>query len=228
MKPILVLTLLPFALYAQVQQNPVTQGQAAQTQTRIDAANQAIFGRINQNAFFLDPAIRAQLNYNAQQTQLLNQQQAQLWNVYLKTQSQFNTSANLTDAQKIALLQSGNQYYTDLNAGTANILSPDQRTRFWQLSLQYRGYNAFSDPYVNQQLALTKDQLAQIQQYQLAYDQDLVKIYQLRQSDPKEFVSQMEKLRSKMTSQINGLLTQDQQQKWQSLIGSTHNFNYLY
>ncbi|MFT3883339.1 MAG: hypothetical protein QM703_27255 [Gemmatales bacterium] len=234
MKSLFVFTLLgldlatPFAIYAQAQQNPVTQGQAGQAQARIDAANQAIFGRINQNAFYMDPAIQAQLNVNAQQAQLLNRQQAQLWDVYIKTQSQFNPAANLTEAQRLALLQAGNQYYTNLNAGTANILTPEQRTRFWQLSLQYRGYNALSDPYVSQQLVLTNDQLAKIQQYQTAYDQQLMKIYLLRQSNPKEFASQLGQLRSKMTSQINGLLTQEQQQKWQGFIGSTHNFNYLY
>lgn len=217
---------VPANLYGQPQ-NPA-QGQAAQAQARADAANQAIFGRINQNAFYMDPAIQAQLNVNAQQAQLLNQQQAQLWSVYLKTQSQFNPAANLTDAQRIALLQAGNQYYTNLNSATANILSPDQRTRFWQLSLQYRGYEALWDPYVSQQLALTNDQMAKIQQYRAAYDLQLAKVYQLRQSDPKEFASQLGQLRSKMTSQINGVLTQDQQQKWQGFIGTTHNFNYLY
>jgi hypothetical protein len=203
---------------------PPGQGQAAQAQNRADAANKAMFGQINQNAFFMDSAIRAQLNVNAQQADLLNRQYAQLWNVYNKTQSQFNNTPNLTDAQRQSMIQARNQFYSGLYRSSNDILDANQRARFAQLGLQYRGYQAFDDPIVTERLNLTNDQIIRLRRYEQDYDQQLATVYKLRATDATAFPEKFRELRREMNERINSVFTEPQRRVWKELYGDPHNF----
>lgn len=215
---------IQIAVAQQPPPNQTTQNQAGQSQARIDAANQSIFGRVNQTAWFMEPNIRAQLSINNDQAARLNKAYAQFWNVYNRNQGQFNNSFTLTDAQRQNLLQASNQFYVDFGNASNGILEANQRERFRQLGVQYRGYHVFHDPMVLERLRLTNDQTTRIRHFEREYEQQLADTYKIRATDRTKFVTQLSDLRKDMFERINSVLTDEQRRIWKDMAGDVYTF----
>lgn len=194
----------------------------------VNVPSQTTFGSINQKPWFMNPYNQAQLNINAQQAKLLNQQYVLHYGSHNQDQAQLHGATELTDEQRKLQLQSTNHFYDNFIKSTNDILDSQQRARFNQLNLQYRGYQAFSDPAVARRLQLSTDQLAQLRNNEQTYNQQLDSVYKLRPtdptSDPSLFPKRFAELRTDMHGQINAVLTPEQQVTWKELIGDQYNF----
>jgi hypothetical protein len=175
---------------------------------------------VNQNAFFTDPGVRQQLNLNANQFNTLNRAHQ---NAFLRYQRAVNSlNPNLTEQQRIATLQQLQaQFNADLS-GTVNstLTNPQTLNRFNQLNRQFMGFNAFNDPTIRQQLGLTQDQLTRIR----ALSNDVRRqLQQFRRGAGNDLSSvnmdQWNQIWATYGTQLNTILTPQQQQLWAQQIG---------
>lgn len=191
---------------------------------RVNLPTPSTFGSINQNAWFLNPTVQAQLNLNAQQVSMLSQLYAQYYGQYYQTQVQLNNSSNLTDEQRLLQAQAINRFYQNLSTSSQNVFDANQRARFNQLLLQYRGYQAFNDPLIAQRLNLTNVQNARLRDYEQVYDQQLANIYKFRSVDPNVLPARLSELRNDFNRHLDGVLTPEQLVIWKQLIGEPYQF----
>jgi hypothetical protein len=191
---------------------------------RVNLPAQATFGSINQNAWFLNPNVQAQLNLNAQQVSMLNQLYTQQYGQYYQAQAQFNGTSSLTDEQRLLQAQAIQRFYQNLSSSSQNVFDANQRTRFNQLQLQYRGYQAFSDPAVAQRLNLTSAQSAKLRDYEQVYDQRLANIYKFQSVDPNIMSTRLGELRNDLNRRVDGVLSPEQQATWKQLTGEPYQF----
>jgi len=191
---------------------------------RLNLPQPSTFGSINQNPWFLNPTVQAQLNLNPQQVNLLNQLYAQHYGQYYQTQAQLNGSSNLTDEQRLLYAQAINRFYQELSTSSQNVFDANQRARFNQLLLQYRGYQAFNDPMISQRLNLTNAQNARLRDYEQVYDQQLANIYKFRSIDPNVLSTRLSELRNDLNRRVDGVLTPQQQLLWKQMTGDPYQF----
>ncbi|HZZ82297.1 MAG TPA: hypothetical protein VFE62_27615 [Gemmataceae bacterium] len=94
-----------------------------------------------------------------------------------------------------------------------------------QLYWQYRGFGAFADPFVANQLNLTPAQISQLGQYQQAWSTQMNKISPMFSTNRDQALQQFNKLNTQTGNQINSVLTPQQQAAWRQMIGSQYNFS---
>ncbi len=198
--------------------------QAGNFQDRNNAVNLSIFGRVTQTPWFMDQATRTQLRINEEQAKRLNQSYAQFWNVYNRNTEPYNSSFNLTEAQRQNMLTASNQFYLGFGRNANDILTPEQRVRFFQLGNQYRGYSTFYDPTISERLRLSNDQLAQIRRYENDYNTQLAAYYKARAVDPTNAATQFNELRKDMNQRITSVLTAKQREAWKEITGDPYIF----
>jgi len=191
---------------------------------RVNLPAPATFGSINQNAWFLNPNVQAQLNLNPQQVNLLNQLYSQLYGQYYQTQAQLSGSTNSTDEQRLIQAQAINRFYQELSTSSQGVFDANQRARFNQLLLQYRGYQSFTDPAIAQRLNLTSAQNARLREYEQTYDQQLANIYKFRSVDPNVLSARLSELRNDLNRRVDGVLSAEQQLLWKQLVGEPYQF----
>lgn len=92
-----------------------------------------------------------------------------------------------------------------------NVLSPQQQQRLMQISLQQQGTRAFERPDVVQGLALTPEQLTQIQQIRDATSAEMAELFR----------KQMEEIRKAAEQKVVAVFTPEQQAKWNETRGTT-------
>lgn len=98
-------------------------------------------------------------------------------------------------------------------------LSADQAKRFQQISLQQRGYTAFTDTEIQSKLKFSDEQKDKVKQI----NEDAMKAMQdARQEAGNDFQAMREKmteLRKETMSKVNGVLTDDQKKTWKEMTG---------
>lgn len=216
----LVLALTPTLLVAQNTQPPGSSAQPPTTNPNQADPNQAIFGHINQTAWFMEPNIRAQMQINTEQANRLNQAYAQFWNVYNRNQPTITAGATITPEQQQAIINANNRFYLDFNRSANSILDPRQQARFNQLGFQYRGYDVFFDPLYIERLHLTQSQIQSLKKYEQDYDRQLRIAMRNREEYPRKF----NELRQDMMGRITSVLTDDQRKIWKELYGDPYTF----
>ena len=133
---------------------------------------------INQTPWFSNQGIRSQLNLNDQQYNALNRAYGQAYTHYSSNLGQLgNTLTPQERAQKMQEMRSN--FDESMNQATQKyITDPTQQQRYNQLYMQYQGYDAFSNPQIQQKLNLTDQQRQQLQQYGSKYNQQLSTLQQ--------------------------------------------------
>lgn len=200
------------------------QTQLSEFPGRVIVPGQQTFGAINSNAWFMNQDVRTQLSLTPQQITQLNQQYAELYGRYQGSMAQYNSNSTVNGDPRNSFINA-NQFYSTLNNTANSILTPEQRMRFQQLALQYRGYQAFNDPAISERLQLTADQRAKLSGYEQVYDDQLKYAYLIRSVDPSVLPARISFLRQEMNDRINSVLTEPQQQAWRYLLGSPFNFS---
>jgi hypothetical protein len=211
-----------YAQGAPPQGNNAQNNQAGNTADRVNAANPAIFGRLNQTPWFSDQALQAQLKINEEQAKRLNDSYNKFWSVYHRNTQPFNTSFTLSDGQRQTMLTASNQFYVDFGRSVNDILTPEQRVRFFQLSNQYQGYGALYAPAISDRLKLTSEQLTQLRRYENDYNTRMAEYYKVRGVDPTTSAMRFEEVQKELNERITSVLTEEQRQAWKELIGEPY------
>ena len=212
----------------QAPQNQAPQNQAQQNQAQQgQGGNQAqggFNGGFQQTPWFNNPQIRKQLQLNEEQFNRLNQSYMQAWQQY--NQGINGLDKQLTNEQRMQRMRELNQglykkYSTDIDE---TIEDRAARRRFSQMDWQYRGYGAFYDPSVQQQLNLTDEQLQKLQQYQNEWNQQ-VGIWRKEYSNDRDGVAKnFRESRKELQDRIKSTLSPDQRTIWADMIGKPFDF----
>jgi hypothetical protein len=116
-------------------------------------------------------------------------------------------------------------FYKNHSAATSEIITdPQMRARYNQLHLQYRGYDAFYDPMVQEKLALTDAQRKTLTQYNQEWLKSMGDLSRDHQSDPERVSKRYNALRKQDIERTEKVLDKQQQQTWRQMIGDRYNF----
>jgi len=181
-------------------------------------------GGINRTPWFNNTPIRRDLNLGDAQLRNLN-------NVYQQAYTNYQNglngiSPNQTAAQRQqAMLNLQQQFYTGFTNNSAQYLTdPAQKQRVNQLFWQYRGFGAFSDPFVANQLNLTPAQQSRLGTFQQDWTTQMNKISPLLSTNREQALQQFNGLATQNSNQINSVLTPQQQAAWRQMIGNQYSF----
>ncbi|MFT3880699.1 MAG: hypothetical protein QM703_13670 [Gemmatales bacterium] len=191
---------------------------------RVSIPTEPTTGAINLHPWFMQTAIRQQLNLAPEQANLLNQQYAQLYANYNASAGQLKNLAVVSDGSAVTSNHNANQFYANLDAAMRNLLTENQRIRFNQLAFQYRGYQAFQDPQISERLLLSDAQKRQLGEYEQVYNDQLKYAYLIRSVDPNVLPDRLNSLRREMNARISGMLSESQLRLWNELIGDPYFF----
>ncbi|MCA9174970.1 MAG: redoxin domain-containing protein [Planctomycetales bacterium] len=165
--------------------------------------------------FFLlarDPAIHDELQLSAEQRDRLLQASYQL-------DAEFWPLRGGTREQALRGLEG---LTARLREAATKVLNETQMRRLEQIQLQFAGFNAFLQPQVVASLGLTKSQQADIQRVLDKFRKEYGEFEKRAKEgeDAQQLNTGVERLRSQLRSDLAGLLSQRQKQKWQLQIGN--------
>jgi len=220
-----VLMMAPSVVEAQQKVQPTQPPQSNKTNSTQQWGMQGgYYGGIGQTPWFSNPNIRQQLKLNDEQYNQLNKAYQQEWNRYQQGYNQLDK--NLTDQQRadqVRKLQG--QFYNSLSTDiNKTITDPTARQRFNQMYWQYRGYDAFNDPMLQQKLNLTPEQRQKLEQYGMTWNKQMDTLGQQYGTDQQGAIKQFGQLQQQSGQQLNSLLTPDQRQTWQQMMGTPYQF----
>lgn len=185
---------------------------------------QYTFNGINQNPWFNNPAIRQEMNWNDNQFQQLNQNYGTIWDQY--SQNLRNTYQGLSDEQRMQRQQDlYGKFNNDFSQSMSGVFNdPAAADRYNQLYLQYRGYGAFSDPAVQQELRLTPAQRQRFNQYDREWNRSMNRWSREYGNNPDTVGTQFENAQRQYQRNLRQNLTPQQQEVWGNLSGKPYNF----
>jgi len=201
------------------QQNPVGPGQGQQVQT-----TQSSYGTVGQTPWFSNQSIRQQINLNDEQFNRLNKSYGESYSRYQQGVTGLGT--NLTPEQRSQRMQGLQHDFNKTFSTSTNdiITDPQARTRYNQLYLQYRGYDAFSDPMVQEKLNLTDQQRQQFNRYQQDWNQSVGDLNRTYVNDREGTTKRFNEMRQREQERMQGVLTDQQRQTWRQMTGDPYNF----
>jgi hypothetical protein len=183
-------------------------------------------GSINRTPFFTDPGVRRQLNLNGTQYNSLNQAYQNAYTRYNQGLSSLN-NPNLTPQQREMQMQQLEAQFNQDLSGTVNSTfnNPQALSRYNQLNRQFQGFNAFNDPSVRKQLNLSQDQIRQLRTLSGNWRQQLQEFRRTNNGQNSVDPAAWAQLQQQYATQLNGVLTPEQQQMWTQLTGQSYSFS---
>jgi hypothetical protein len=136
-------------------------------------------------------------------------------------------TANMTQQQRDQLnSRLTDQFNSDFNRSlNATFTDPQMRARYDQLNRQYMGYAAFNEPSIQRQLNLTPQQMQQVRQFAAQWRQQLAQYNNNGAGTVSNLTPQQwQQVYAQYWSQLNGVLTPQQQQTWAQLTGQQYTF----
>jgi hypothetical protein len=168
------------------------------------------------NPLFRNPEVSRALNINQNQLQQLNQANQQLQDRF---RNDFSRLPDNEAARAMRMQELTRNFNNEFARSAGTILSADQLNRYRQIELQSQGLGAFGDPQVQRSLNLNSPQRDHLQNLQQQYQRQFDDIRQLAQDNPQAAEQRFNRLRSQMATQINGILTPEQQRAWSQMTG---------
>lgn len=213
----------------QAGQKPVgtpTPGNADANNQARNQASPSQFNSIGQQPWFDNTAVRDQLQLDDKQFNQLNRGYNQAWSQYDKKWGEINSNTDLTPQQRMQQLQQlDSQFYRDFsNTVDSTFTNPGARQRFNELGLQYRGYSAFNDPTLQEQLRLTPEQQQRFDQYNNDWSQRWSRWNTAYPQNQQQVTTQYNDWRNNYWNNINQTLTPQQQQIWNAMTGKQYQF----
>jgi len=188
------------------------------------------FTSISQTPFFANPNVQRQLNLNPNQFNTLNTAYQNAFNRFNQAVTNLNNNPNLTPEQRAMQLQQLEAQFNQNFGASLNTAFPNAqaRSRFDQLNRQFMGFNAFNDPAIRRELNLTSDQISQLRTLGIDWRQQLQQfrrgagnnINNLSAADQVRW----SQLQNSFLTQLNGVLTPEQQQAWSRMVGQPFAF----
>jgi len=179
-------------------------------------------GGIGQTPWFSNQGVREQLKISPEQYQKLEKSYA---DYYGRLRTGYTGLDKLSDkerSQKMNELTS--TFNTDMMKSSADILTPEQRTRFNQLYTQYRGYDALNDPDIQRKLKMTDEQREQLRKYSTQYNEQMTAVYKDAGSNREAAMKRYDALRRQSGERINTLLNDEQRRAWRDITGEPYTF----
>jgi len=182
-------------------------------------------GPINQAPWFSNPAVRQQLNMNDAQFSQLNKIHADAWTRYQQG-LKIMTESNLPPDQRSQRMQElQSNYYKSFSTPVNEVFKDEQmRSRYNQLHMQYRGYDALLDPTVQAKLTLTDAQRQKLSQYQEEWRKSMGDLGRDYQMDPQGALRRFEEMRRRDAERTDSVLSEQQRQMWRGIVGNPYNF----
>ena len=112
----------------------------------------------------------------------------------------------------------------DADKALADILKPEQLTRFKQIRLQTRGADAFNDPAVQAELKLTDEQKSKVRELMDNQMSQMREIFQNAGDDRDAARQKMMALRKQTNEKAVAVLTDDQKKAWTGMVGDPYDF----
>lgn len=199
------------------------QGQPAGQGQGVRGGNaQHRFGGINQTPWFADANVRRDLRLTDDQFNRLNTVYGQHWTTYNTGLSQLGSLEEQARLQRMQGLQSA--FNTNLGTASNDFFQGDQRTRFNQVWMQYRGYDVFNDPTIQQRLNLTPQQLEQLRRLDQEYATQINEVYQGLGNDRVGALRRFSDLRGGINTRVNTILKNEQRPLWRDMLGEPYSF----
>jgi hypothetical protein len=200
-------------------------GQAGAGQAGAGQVPSAGFGigqgtNIGRTPFFTDPRVRQQLNLDDTRFNELHRARQEAFMRF--NQGVTGLNPNLTEQQRMQQMMAlENQFNQNFNTALdTTFTDPRLRNRFNQLNWQFQGFGAFTDPFVRQQLDLTPQQQRQFRQLNTEWRRQLQRLRRAgNDQNPGLTQEQIAQMQQQFRQQIQTLLTPEQQQNWNQLIG---------
>ena len=183
---------------------------------------------VSQTPFFSDPGVRRQLNLNDNQFNSLNNAHRNAFTRYNQAINNLNRNTNLTPEQRaLQMQQLQSQFNQNLSSAVNSTLTnPEAVSRFNQLNRQFMNFNAFNDPSIRQQLNLTPEQTRQLRSLSNNWRQQLQQFRRGAGNDLSSVDSaQWNQMWQQYATQLNSVLTPEQQQIWMQQVGQPHVFS---
>jgi len=222
----LAIALLASTAMAGQQKGQVPQGQKTPPPSGTGISGQQGFyhGGMGQTPWFGNQDVRQHFNLSDAQYNQLNKGYGTSYGQY-QTGMQ-NLGNDLTPEQRTQKMGELRQGFNKDFSTTADkvFTDPQQRERYNQLQLQYQGYNAFSDPMVQQKLNLTAEQRQQLNQQGQNWTTQMNTFGTTYQTDPTGSTKKYNEMRKQSGEQINTVLTPEQRKSWQQMTGKSYDF----
>lgn len=223
------LTVALWAVPALSQQQGQNQNQQNQNQNQ-NQQNQnqnqgrtGMQGSIGQTPWFADQGIRQQFKWNDETFNRMNTAYQKSYNSYQQELNRLNSLPAEQRQQKMTELQ--NNFWKDFSTTTNEaITDPQQRQRYNQIYLQYRGYGAFSDPMVVERLKLTDEQRQKLTQFGTEWNTQMGTLGQGFQTDREGTTKRFQQMQSQTGERINSVLNPEQQRAWREMTGEAYQF----
>lgn len=182
-------------------------------------------GYYSRNPWFSNPSVREELKLNDDQYNALNRKYESAWVEYNKNRTVVDSSLSLQkQAQReAALRQSFNKQFSP--AVDATITDQVARDRYYQLHNQYRGYSAFQDPAIQQELNLTPEQQQKLDQYNADWAKQTANWRTDYPAKRETVAKQMREARQAARKNIDNTLTPAQRARWNAITGQPYEFH---
>lgn len=179
----------------------------------------------SQTPWFNNPGIRQELQLNEQQFGRMNNAYGNSWSRYNQNVSGLDNG--LPEATRLQRQQdyynAFNRQFTQSTSGVFNDSNAQQR--YNQLYLQYRGYGAFNDPAVAQELNLTPGQRQLFQQYDRDWNRNMRTWHREYVTNPDGVTQRYNTAQDDYRQQMGTALTPQQQQTWSRMTGKSYDFS---
>jgi len=106
------------------------------------------------------------------------------------------------------------------------ILKPEQRRRFFQISLQVNGPRALERPRVQEALKLTDEQKGKIRDILEDSREQMRKAFENGQGNREEARKKFGELRQQTQDKVNAVLTDEQKETWKKMSGEPFEFQF--
>ncbi|MEQ1830538.1 MAG: hypothetical protein ABL921_31570 [Pirellula sp.] len=205
----------------QAQANPIQRAQGTNASVN---ANSGFYVGIHQTPWFGNPTVRQQLQLNDEQFNQLNKGYTQSWNRY--NQGLTGLDKSLADDLRMQRqLELSGSFNQDFSKSVDGVFSDKAaRRRYNQMDWQYRGYGAFNDPTVQQQLKLNDEQRQTFNKYQNEWNQQMNTWQRDLANDRNGVASRWRDARNEWRNRINSTLTPEQSTMWTDMIGKPYDF----
>jgi len=134
---------------------------------------------------------------------------------------------NLTPQQReMQQQQLEAQFNQDLSGSVNSTFNnPQVQSRYNQLNRQFQGFNAFNDPSVRKQLNLSQDQIRQLRTLSGNWRQQMQQFRRTGNGQNNVDPAAWAQLQQQFATQLNGVLTPEQQQMWSQQTGQAFSFS---
>jgi len=183
-----------------------------------------VYNGINQTPWYSVPAVRQQLNLTDDQYRQLNNSYNTAWTTYNTGVTQLGD--NLTDQQRAQqMAQLNGTFYNNWNQSYNKVVvDPVAQQRYNQMYWQYQQYGAFNDPAVRQKLNLTDEQVQQFQNYDREWNRNMATWHNEYPTNQQVVIDNYNKAQQAYQTNVNTVLTPNQRQQWQVMIGKPYNY----